>query len=303
MPRPRQAAIAGQGATEMVQGSCRPAPIVNRGCRRWRRGAGLVRTPPRPTGAFQWQETPSGLVLRCTALEAVAHHAFTSRQLQLRGDRPDGWARATATVDCGVDRLRRVRQVHGAAVRVVANAAGADEPRPEGDALVTATPGVALAVVTADCVPILLADPATGAVAAVHAGWRGTAADVAGAAIGALVREFGVDPIRLVAAIGPSIGACCYEVGDELLAAFTAAGHADEATRRWFARDDQGRLRLDLWTANHDLLVRAGLRGDHVHVAGLCTKTHLDWFESYRAEGPGAGRLAGIIVAPPAAAG
>jgi YfiH family protein len=258
--------------------------------------------PPAPAGPFRWQETASGLVLRCPPLDQVAHHAFTSRQLRLRGDGPDGWARAMATVGCPVDRLRRVRQVHGAAVRVVRSAAEADTPRPEADAVIAATPGLALAVVTADCVPILLADPVSGAVAAVHAGWRGTAADVAGAAVGALVREFAVDPIRLVAAIGPSIGACCYEVGEELPAAFAAAGHAESATRRWFARDDAGRLRLDLWAANQDLLIRAGLRADQVHVAGLCTKTHLDWFESYRAEGSGAGRLAGLIVAPSLAA-
>ena len=162
----------------------------------------------------------------------------------------------------------------------------------------TTTPGVALAVVTADCVPILLADPVTGAVAAVHAGWRGTAADVAGAAVAALTREYAVAGADLVAAIGPSIGACCYDVGEELLEAFAVAGHDSAARADWFARDDTGRLRLDLWAANRDLLLHAGLRPDRVHVAGLCTKTHLDWFESYRADGPQAGRLAAIIVSP-----
>jgi YfiH family protein len=162
---------------------------------------------------------------------------------------------------------------------------------------------MALAVVTADCVPILLADPASGAVGAVHAGWRGTVADVTGAAVRAMTRHWDVAPARLVAAIGPSIGACCYEVGEELPTAFAAAGHLEDATSRWFARDEDGRLRLDLWIANRDLLVRAGLRPDQVHVAGLCTKTHLDWFESYRAEGAAAGRLAAIIKCPEAAGG
>ena len=254
--------------------------------------------PPDPGAAFRWHETTSGAVLRCTPLEAVAHHAFTSRQLQLRGDRPERWTAAVATVGCGVDCLRRVRQVHGAAVHVVGDAGPAPEPRPAADALVTATPGLVLSVVTADCVPILLADPATGAVAAVHAGWRGTAAGIAGAAVAALGREFGVASASLVAAIGPSIGACCYDVGEELLEAFAAAGHDSAARADWFARDDAGRLRLDLWSANRDLLLHAGLRPDRIHVAGLCTKTHLDWFESYRADGTQAGRLAAIIVAP-----
>jgi YfiH family protein len=255
-------------------------------------------TPPTPGGEFRWQNGPSGLVLDCAPLARVARHAFTSRQLQLRGEASDGWTRTAAAVGCAVDALHRVRQVHGAGVRVVAGAEPDAAPRPEGDALVTATPGQALAVVTADCVPILLADPLSGAVAAVHAGWRGTAADVTGAAVDALARHWNVPPARLVAAIGPSIGACCYDVGEELVGAFAAAGHDETARAAWFARDAAGRLRLDLWSANRDLLVRAGLSAANVHVAGLCTKTHLTWFESYRAEGAAAGRLAAIIKCP-----
>lgn len=252
-------------------------------------------TPPTPGGEFRWQDGPAGLVLDCAPLALVARHAFTSRQLQLRGDAADGWSRSAAAVGCAVDVLHRVRQVHGAAVRVVAAAEPDGALRPEADALVTATAGQALAVVTADCVPILLADPISGAVGVVHAGWRGTAADVAAATVRALTREYGVEPSRIVAAIGPSIGACCYDVGEELLDAFAAAGHGEAARAAWFARGSDGRLRLDLWAANRALLVRAGLLPANVHVAGLCTKTHLTWFESYRAEGAAAGRLAAII--------
>jgi YfiH family protein len=255
-------------------------------------------TPPAPGGEFRWQDGPSGLVLDCAPLARVARHAFTSRQLQLRGDASDGWTRTAAAVGCAADALHRVRQVHGAAVHLVGAAAPAGPSRPQADALVTATPGQALAVVTADCVPILLADPVIGAVGAVHAGWRGTAADVTGATVGAMARHWDVPPARLVAAIGPSIGACCYDVGDELAEAFAAAGHDAAARARWFGRDANGRLRLDLWVANRDLLVRAGLSTANVHVAGLCTKTHLRWFESYRAEGASAGRLAAIIKCP-----
>lgn len=255
-------------------------------------------TPPTPGSGFRWQDGPSGLVLDCAPLARVARHAFTSRQLQLRGEASDGWTRTAATVGCAVDALYRVRQVHGAAVRVVDTAAPDGASRPEADALVTATPGLALAVVTADCVPILLADPVSGAVGAVHAGWRGTAADVSGATVGAMARRWNVAPARLVAAIGPSIGACCYDVGEELAAAFAAAGHGEAVRADWFSRDADGRLRLDLWAANRDLLVRAGLSAANIHVAGLCTKTHLAWFESYRAEGTAAGRLAAIIRCP-----
>ena len=254
-------------------------------------------TPPVPGGQFRWTESPAGLVLACEPLARTARHAFTSRQLRLRGDSADGWAKTASTVGCGADGVLRVRQVHGAEVRVV------DGPRPDGpppsaDALVTRTPGVALAVVTADCVPVLLADPVSGAVGAVHAGWRGTAADVAGAAVRAMTREYGVEPSRIVAAIGPSIGACCYDVGEELRPAFASAGHPDRDLDAWFSRDADGRSRLDLWRANTDLLVGAGVSRASVHVAGLCTKTHLTWFESYRAEGAAAGRMAAIIKSP-----
>lgn len=238
-------------------------------------------------------------MLRCVPLEPVAHHGFTSRQLGLRpGDAaPAAWASAAASVGCQVSQLARVRQVHGAAVRVV-HAGDIGAPVPDADAAITNAPGVAVAVVAADCVPVLLGDPRTGAVAAVHAGWRGTAADAVGAAVTAMSREFGTRADELVCAIGPSIGACCYEVGEELLTAFTAAGHTSVDLAEWFTRDRPGRLRLDLWQANADLLVRAGVPRSHIHVAGLCTKTHADVLESFRVDGDRAGRMAAIIVAP-----
>ena len=254
---------------------------------------------PEPGAGFHWIAEPWGPMLRCAPLESVARHGFTSRQLGLRPNdtAPATWATAVASVGCDVSHLARVRQVHGAAVRVV-RAGDLAAPVPDGDAVITNAPGVALAVVAADCVPVLLADPRTGAVAAVHAGWRGTAANVVGATVTAMTREFGVRPETLVAAIGPSIGACCYEVGEELLTAFAAAGHTSVDLADWFARDSAGRLQLDLWQANADLLVHAGVPRARLHVAGLCTKTHVEVLESFRVDGDRAGRMAAIIAAP-----
>ena len=255
-------------------------------------------TWPEPGAGFRWIDERWGPMLRCTPLDAVARHGFTSRQLGLRPNDAAAttWAAAVASVGCDVAHLARVRQVHGAAVRVV-RAGDLDAPVPDADAVITTVPGLAVAVVAADCVPVLLADPRTGAVAAVHAGWRGTAANVVGAAVAAMTREFGVRPDTLVTAIGPSIGACCYEVGEELLTAFGAAGHSSVDLAEWFARDAAGRLRLDLWQANTDLLVRAGVARAQVHVSGLCTQTHVNVLESFRVEGANAGRMAAIIVA------
>ncbi len=256
-------------------------------------------TLPAPATGFRWTNEAWGPMLRCGPLDAVALHGFTSRQLGLRpGDvAPAAWASAAASVGCQVSQVARVRQVHGAAVHVV-RAGDRDGPVPEADAVVTNLPGVAVAVVAADCVPVLLADPRAGVVAAVHAGWRGTAANAVGAAVAAMTREFDVRPDTLVAAIGPSIGVCCYEVGEELLGAFTEAGHTSVDRAAWFTRDPAGRLRLDLWQANADLLVCAGVPRSRVHVAGLCTKTHVDVLESFRVDGDRAGRMAAIIVAP-----
>lgn len=259
-----------------------------------------VETPPlpEPSAAFRWSSQPWGPMLECAPLAAIARHGFTSRQLALRpGERAgEAWTRAAASVGCEVRRIARVRQVHGAVVRVVH--AGEDGGAiPEADAAITGVAGLAVAVVAADCVPLLLADPVTGAVAAVHAGWRGTAANIPAAAVRAMTREFGVDPAHLVAAIGPSIGACCYAVGPELVTAFEQAGQLRPDVDRWFSTRD-GRLVLDLWRANHDLLAAAGVRPSNIHVAGLCTQTHREVFESFRADGEAAGRMAAIVVAP-----
>jgi copper oxidase (laccase) domain-containing protein len=118
----------------------------------------------------------------------------------------------------------------------------------------------------------------------------------------ALTREFGSRAADLVAAIGPAIGPCCYEVGSELVDAFAASGHARHLIDRWFVAPpptrgafERGKLRLDVPGANRDQLLLAGLAEDNVHVSGLCTACHLDLFPSYRVEKQAAGRLAAAI--------
>jgi len=136
----------------------------------------------------------------------------------------------------------------------------------------------------------------------VHAGWRGTAARVAVAALESLEHEFGTKPADIVAAIGPSIGPCCYEVGTELVDAFAAAGHERYLIDRWFlappparGSHERPRLRLDVAGANRDQLLLAGVPDQQIHTSGLCTAMHLDVLTSYRAEKDQAGRLAGVI--------
>jgi purine-nucleoside/S-methyl-5'-thioadenosine phosphorylase / adenosine deaminase len=164
---------------------------------------------------------------------------------------------------------------------------------PEADVAIGRDPLFLLTVRAADCVPILLADRQSGAIAAVHAGWRGTAAGAVLAAVQALTWRFGTEPRDVVAAIGPSIGPCCYAVGDELLEKFKL--HPDAS--RWF--DRAGGLHFDLWQATRDQLERAGVRSQNIHTSELCTFDHPDVFHSYRRDGKAAGRLAAAIQANP----
>src|SRR5262249_16927370 len=163
-----------------------------------------------------WRQASWGDVLVCRELDLVASHLFTGRQLQLRASSPEAkadWARVADTLGVAPDHLWRMRQVHDCDVFTLAETPAES---PQVDAIVPNRTDVALAVQVADCVPLLLADPRTGAVAATHAGWRGTAANVARATVARLERDYRVRPADLIAAIGPSIGPCCFQVGPEV---------------------------------------------------------------------------------------
>jgi YfiH family protein len=201
----------------------------------------------------------------------------------------------TSRVDENIDRLaaalgaRREElvsayQVHGRAVTVV-DETTATVPRPKCDVLVTRSPGRTLMLRYADCTPVLLVDPGRQAVAIVHAGWRGSAARAASAAVEALAEAFGSRPTDLVAGIGPAIGPCCYEVGNDVVEAF--------------GPERQGLFaggKLDLWAANQQALTEAGVDESQIEVARICTRCQSDRFFSHRANNSQpAGRFAGLI--------
>lgn len=255
---------------------------------------------PQPGEHFSWISTPAaGPVLQCGPLAAIAPHFFTTRVLRLRGDAPEAaehWAAVATTIGVPPEQLRKMRQVHGCTT--VAADPTPPASAPEADGVMTDETDIALVVQVADCVPLLMADPRSGAVAAVHAGWRGTAANIATAAVNRLQQQYGSRPEDLVAAIGPCIAACCYQVGPEVREAFTsAASTASLDPDAWFTPDPKrdDRLRFDGATANRDQLIAAGLKPANLHLARLCTMTHLSHFYSYRAEGAGTGRLLGVI--------
>jgi polyphenol oxidase len=179
------------------------------------------------------------------------------------------------------ERLFAAYQVHCRSATVV----DADtQARPRSDVLLTRSRERTLMLRFADCTPVLLADPKHEAIAAVHAGWRGSAVRAAAAGVEALREAFGSRPEDIVAGVGPAIGPCCYEVGQDVLNAF--------ADRPWLVSDG----RLDLWESNRQALLEAGVADDNIEVAGICTQCQSDRFFSHRANaGQPAGRFAAVI--------
>ena len=247
-----------------------------------------------------------------TAENIQARHCFTTRfggvsegylaSLNLgihRGDKPENVRRnyeiLGEALGFDIHDLVFTRQTHTDIVRVVNEENRGEglfcEVEPECDALVTNTPGVALAAFTADCTPILLHDPVTGAVGAVHAGWRGTVADIAGKTVRAMRENFGARPENIRAAIGPNIGVCCFETHEDVPNAVRAVlGDAAED----FIVPAGEKFRVDLKGVNAALLRRAGVK--HIEISCDCTACSPDRFWSHRRVGNDRGSLAAIIV-------
>ena len=174
------------------------------------------------------------------------------------------------------DAMASLRQIHSAISLVAERGSGCIG---EGDALITRTPGVVVSVRTADCFPILIADTGHRVAAAIHAGWRGTAARIVVEVLRRMTSEFGTDPREVAAAIGPGIGPCCYEVGKEVA--------------NQFGFEMSGRL--DLAEQNVKQLIAAGVSRANIDVLAACTFCHPELFHSWRREGQSAGRMVSFI--------
>jgi YfiH family protein len=269
---------------------------------------------PVPDGAFEWRDTAWGTALVCTALEPFARHLFTTRPWALGLTRDAGsaaWGDVAAALDRPYGALVRLKQVHGHDTVFADDVP--NETIPPGDIVMGRDAARVLAVQAADCVPMLIADRRTGAVAAAHAGWRGLAEKVPQLTVEQICARFGCDPADLLVACGPSIGACCYEVGPELRDGFVEAGSDSGCADAWFSRTAAsspsnpampgirgdgrpGHWFFDGWQCVRDQLVSAGVRPADVFVARLCTASHPHLLCSYRRDGPTAGRIAGAIV-------
>jgi polyphenol oxidase len=187
-----------------------------------------------------------------------------------------GFGTRDADIPALFANLATLKQIHSADCVVAGGRSGI---LAEADALLEDTPGSVVAVKTADCIPVLLVDERHRAVAAVHAGWRGTVAGIVRRAAEAMRARFGTAPGDLQAAIGPGIGKCCYEVGPEVAVHF----------------GEQGRAHIDLPDANRRQLLDAGIPAGRIYAAGLCTRCRPAEFHSYRRDHDAAGRLHSFV--------
>jgi len=196
-------------------------------------------------------------------------------------------ARFLAAADMPGWPVLRLKQVHSDIIREMTDTTAANEAV-EGDASITQLGGAVLGVQTADCVPILIADRKGHAVAAIHAGWRGTASRIAPQTVARFVTGYGIPAQDLVAVIGPHNAVCCYEVGEEVVEAIndaTAIARKPEWTKP----------HLNQALANQRQLIAAGIPEEHIVVSNLCTQCRSDLFFSYRRDGKHSGRMLSII--------
>ena len=210
------------------------------------------------------------------------------------GDAPAAVAenhrRICRAMDADLASIAGGYQVHGASVALI-GPQDRGRVRPATDVLLTDQPGIPLMQRFADCVPLVLYDPARRVLGLAHAGWRGTVRGVAVEAVRAMTQAFGSRPAEVVAGIGPSIGPCCYKVGPEVAAQVRAGFQEGES---WLLSQASGPIHLDLWAANRQQLEASGV--GQVEVAGLCTACHTEEFFSHRAEKGRTGRFGVMAV-------
>ncbi len=240
--------------------------------------------------------------LSIPALEKLGaiRYIFTTRQNGLgartRGiKQPDDWKPVAEAFGISTDRLVTLNQVHGETIVRVEESNFNRMRSSQADGMITRDRGLALGVETADCVPVLLVDPAIPAVGAVHAGWRSTVMKIIQKAVAEMQSKFGADPSRMIAAIGPAIGPECYEVDEPVM------GPVRDAFPFWkevALPRGNGRWSLDLVKLNRIELAQAGLSRTGVYAFGLCTYCRAELFYSFRREGRTGRMLSAIMIKP-----
>ena len=306
MPRPKSSA---KKSAKRKRASARPLPLSLLWVLHRSHGVQILQLAPfrkLPWLLHGFSTRPGGVspledqkVLNLGLMEWDTHENVTENRRRL-----------LAALDAENFTLAPLKQIHSDVIHLFSFAPARTC---KGDASATNRAGLLLAVQTADCVPIFLVDPKKRAVAAIHAGWKGTLARIAEKAVGRMRLEFGSKPSDLLAALGPSIGPCCYEVGADFVTKFTAqfadaSEYFDEPRSgeepnplQWMNMAPPGHqppprnVHLDLPKANRAQLLGAGLRPQNIFLSGLCTACHTGLFFSHRREGGHSGRLMSVI--------
>ena len=196
----------------------------------------------------------------------------------------------------GKEKFLYASQVHSGDVKIIDSKAignGVLSSNPRTDATITDLPGICLMVMVADCVPVLLYDPVKKVSAVIHAGWRGTVHKITSNTIQSMVGHFGCDPADILAGIGPSIGPCCYEVGEDVT---EFVEQSFGTTQGYLIRKkDSSKPHFDLWYANQKQLADNGVKPENIETSALCTMCNSETFFSSRASGGITGRFAAGI--------
>jgi len=236
----------------------------------------------------------------CTRRGGVSKGRFSSLNVSDRegddgGSVRQNFERIASSFGIAAVSFLPIHQIHSDGIWVIDRPIppSGGSPPPDFDAVVTDQPAIALCIQTADCVPILLADPVRRVIGAVHAGWKGTALRIAEKAADVFVRRFESNPRDILALIGPAIGPCCYEVDPPVLEAM--AGHPEQDAFLAPVPDRQ-RWMLDLPMANRIQLLDRGFRPENILSSGLCTSCRTDFFFSHRREAGQTGRHLNLIM-------
>lgn len=239
-----------------------------------------------------------------TRLGGVSEGIYASMNLSFsRGDKEaavqENYRRIARAVGFDWESVVTSDQTHTANVRVVTNqdkGCGLTKPRPyqDVDGMITNEPGITLATFYADCVPLYLLDPVKKAIGLSHSGWKGTVGKIGKATVQAMEREYGTPPKDLIVAIGPSICQDCYEVSEDVIEEFQKAFPREQ----WdglFYRKENGKYQLDLWEANRQIFLEAGVKPENISMPNLCTCCNPQLLFSHRASKGKRGNLAAFL--------
>ena len=248
--------------------------------------------------SFYWRERDGVKVLVCLPLENAGFangfstrlggvSAFPDGDLNLAGFNEDSaeniyenHRRFLAAFD-GDYRLATVWQMHGSDIKLLRSIEDIGDSEENADAVISNIAGVLAGAKTADCVPVLVGDPKTGAYAAIHAGWRGTVRSIVSKTVSRMIAEYGTNPTNMIAAIGPAACGRNYEIGQDVIDEFA---ENFDGSNKYFTPTREGHALVDLHLANRDQLVGSGLKDENIFTAPFCTMERIDLFFSYRVE-------------------